>query len=186
MLEFELRFKADRDLSYNLAELGFHKKEEFRMADLVFEPRDWRPGGMIAPGYYVVRIRLVSGSRPRLEVKEFAKTHHWHEAAFNIEGPAHFVRLLSKIMVPRRVIEKKREVWTNGAVSVCFDDVRHLGRFVEVEGPEIDVKELALALGFRLEDSQPTYGSQLFYLEKMGLVPFHTDEMTAALKGFGH
>lgn len=186
MLEFELRFKNERGISLQLAELGFQKKDELSMADLIFEPRDWKPGDMIAPGYYIVRIRLAHGNRPKLEVKEFRRTHEWNETHFSIEGPDHFVRLLSMIMVPRRIIEKKREVWANGSLSVCLDDVRHLGRFVEIEGPELEVKELAIALGFRLDDAQPGYGTQLFYLEKTGLVPFHPDEMKAVLREFGH
>lgn len=183
MLEFELRFKH-KDVSLQLVELGFRKKDELRMADLIFEPRDWKPGDMIVPGYHVVRLRLSSGNRPRLELKEFHSTYKWHETAFNIEGPAHFMRLLSKIMVPARVIEKKREVWASGKVAVCFDNVKHLGQFVEIEGPELEAKDLALRLGFALQDHQPTYGSQMFYLQKTGLVPFHPDEMAAALKEF--
>jgi len=185
VLEFELRFKHDRDISLQLIELGFRKRDELRMADLVFEPRDWMPGDMIVPGYHVVRIRLSSGNRPRLEIKEFVKEYKWHETAFNIEGPGHFVCLLNKLMIPRRIIEKKREVWVNGALIVCFDDVKHLGRFIEFEGPELETKELALRLGFALEDHQANYGSQLFYLQKTGLVPFHPDEMAIALKEFG-
>lgn len=186
MLEFELRFKDERDISLQLTELGFRKRDELRMTDLIFEPKEHVRGSGVKPGYYVVRIRLVSGNRPRLELKEFHSDYKWDETAFTIDGPRHFVQLFSRIMVPSRVIEKRRDVWVNGALIVCFDDVKHLGKFVELEGPDLETKELALKLGFALEDHQPTYGSQLFYMQKMGLVSFHPDEMAAALKEFGH
>jgi len=184
VLEFELRFKLEKDLLPELAELGFRKRDELRMADLIFEPKDWKPGDMIIPGYHVVRVRLVHGKRPRLELKEFVSGYKWNETAFFIDGPASFVELLSKVMAPRRVIEKKRDVWANGAIEVCFDDVKHLGKFVEIEGPEVEAKELALRLGFSLDDHQATYGSQLFYLQKTGLVSFSPHEMQATLKEF--
>jgi adenylate cyclase class IV len=184
MLEFELRFKLEKDILPELVELGFRKRDELRMADLIFEPRSWKPGDMIIPGYHIVRVRLVHGKRPRLEIKEFVHGYKWSETAFFIEGPSHFVRLLSKLMDPRRVIEKKRETWVNGALEVCFDDVKHLGKFVEIEGPELEAKELALRLGFGLDDHQATYGSQLFYLQKTGMICFSPHEMQAILKEF--
>ena len=140
---------------------------------------------MISPGYHVVRVRLAHNCKPLIELKEFMLGHTWHELSIRTDDPAAFVRLFSKVMVPRRVIEKDREVWTNGTLEVSLDDVKHLGRFVEIEGPELYVKELAVELGFRLEDHQANYGSQLFYLEKMGFIPFHPDNMHAVLKEFG-
>jgi adenylate cyclase class IV len=131
-----------------------------------------------------VRIRLAEGKKPRLELKEFSHAHAWHETHFHIDGPAHFVKLLSKIMVPRRILEKRRETWSNGPIEICVDDVRHLGRFIEIEGSELEVKEMAIALGFRLEDHQANYGSQLFYLEKTGFISFHQEDMEAVLKEF--
>jgi len=185
-IEYELRFKLERDLAQALLDKGFRQKELIRMADLIFEPKDWKPGDMIAPGYSVARVRLLPLGKQRLEFKEFLEGFRWNETGFDIRGSVHFVSLLSKLMVPRRVIQKFREVWSNGTVEVCIDDVRHLGRFVEIEGPELYVNELALELGFRLEDHQANYGSQLFYLEKMGFAVFQPGDMDRVLKEFGH
>lgn len=33
------------------------------------------------------------------------------------------------------VIVKHREMWTYESFSICFDDVKGLGQFIEIEGP---------------------------------------------------
>ncbi len=183
--EYEIRFRLERNIQVELEGMGFRRKADLEMADLVFEPRDWRPGDMIAPGYRVVRVRLAHNRVPLIELKEFVRGNTWREMGVRTEDPAAFVRLLGSLMVPRRVIRKRREVWTNGMVEVSIDEVRHLGRFIEIEGPRMYADELALELGFRVEDREANYGSQLFYLEKTGLVPFRPDGMQDVLREFG-
>jgi len=183
--EYELRFRTGKDFMEELAARGFRRKVGMRMADLVFEPKEWKPGDMIAPGYHVIRIRLAQHHRPLIELKEFLHGNTWRELSIRTDDPSAFVRLFSNLMVPRRIIEKQREIWTNGVLEISFDDVKHLGRFIEIEGPQLYVDELALELGFRMDDKEANYGAQLFYLEKTGLIPFHPDEMHAALRDFG-
>lgn len=76
-IEFEARFSLDRDISEKLRELGFENSGKRKMADLIFEPKDWIPGAGLKPGYFVVRIRLVEGKKPAAEIKEFVDDMRW-------------------------------------------------------------------------------------------------------------
>ena len=185
MIEFEARFSLDRDISEKLRELGFENSGKRKMADLVFEPKDWIPGTGLRPGYFVARIRLVEGKKPRAEVKEFVDDMRWQESSFEISEPAALAALLSKIMAARRVISKIRETWKRAGVEIAIDEVENLGKFVEVEGEEKTVMETISSLGFDLKNKKPNYGAQIFYLEKEGKIKFSEEEFSRALENFG-
>ena len=154
------------------------------MNDLIFEPKDWIPGTGVSPDYWIVRIRLVSGQKPKLELKECVGKHSWSELGTEIDDPVHCLKLFSRIMVPRRIISETRETWTRRNIEVVLDNVRHLGKFIEIEGPEAEVRKLASQLGFRAEQAAPGYGTLLFWLERDGKLTFDFKEMEAALDEF--
>ena len=58
MMEYELRFRAGRDMSEDIAKLGFEKKAGFSMSDIVFETKDWVPGTPLCPA-------SLTGNEPR-------------------------------------------------------------------------------------------------------------------------
>ena len=184
MLEFELRFRLEGDIAARLQELGFSKQCCFSMADIIFEPKDWIPGKGLCPGYQVVRIRLTSNSRPRLELKEYVNHTTWKEHGMEIDDPARFSELFSAIMVPRRVISKHREAWACGSVEIVLDNVKHLGKFIEIEGPQDEVRSVAEKLGFDPGKSELAYGTQLFYLEQDGKISFNLKEISEALEKY--
>lgn len=45
---------------------------------------------------------------------------------------------------PAIVVDKRRQLWQFGDCEVCLDEVTHLGRFVEVEGPGDEAIEQVL------------------------------------------
>lgn len=184
MIESEIRFKLDSDPRQRLANLGFRHKSFSRMSDLVFEPKEWIPGTGIRKGYFIVRIRLETERVPRLEIKEFEEDNKWKETSMEISDPGAMLGILSAIMVPRKVISKTREVWAKKDIEVSIDNVEDLGKFIEIEGPENSIKELATSLEFDLKDQQPVYGSLLFRLEKEGKIKFSFDQMQKVLELF--
>ncbi len=186
MIEFEARFSLDADISGKLLELGFENSGKRKMADIIFEPKDWIPGAGLKQGYFVVRIRLVEGKKPAAEIKEFVDDMRWRESSFEISEPAALAVLLSKAMVGRRVISKIRETWKKSGVEIAVDEVEKLGKFVEVEGEENSVKETISELGFDLKNKKPNYGSMLFYLEKEGKIKFSEEEFSKTLESFGY
>ncbi len=185
MIEFEARFSLERDISEELSALGFLQAEKKKMSDIIFEPRDWIPGTGLRKGYFVVRIRLVEGAKPKIEIKEFVDDMRWEETSFETEEPAKLAGIFSKIMVPRRVISKEREVWKKDGIEIAVDEVEKLGKFIEFEGVEKIVLQTISSLGFDLKNKKQNYGGQLFYLEKEGKVKFSAEEFSQILRNFG-
>jgi len=184
MKEFEMRFKLGRDISGELSNLGFEKKSEFDSCDIIFEPREWNPWDDLKPGYFAVRIRLIDGRKPRLELKEYLKENVWDEMSLEISSPEEMVRILSKIMNMRRCVLKHRIMWHKNSVEVCVDKVKHLGDFVEIEGEEKEVFNTAKLLNLDISQKHPNYGAQLFYLERDGRLKFSADEILKAAERF--
>src|SRR3989338_3268880 len=177
MIEFEARFSLDRDLKEELFKLGFSFITKKKMADIIFEPKDWIPGTGLKKGYFVARIRLVEREKPRAEIKEYLDDMRWDESSFEILEPQKFVNFISKIMTPRRVIGKLRETWRKEGIEIAID---------EVEGEEKIVTQTISALGFDLKNKKPNYGSMLFYLEREGKIKFSMDEISKALRTFAY
>lgn len=186
MKEFELRFRMSRNISGELPRLGFEKKAEFDSCDIIFEPREWNPWDDLKPGYFAVRVRLVEGRKPKLELKEYLKENIWDEMSLEISSPEEMIRILSKIMNMRRCVLKHRKIWkrAEGSTEICEDAVEHLGNFTEIEGEEKEVYETAKVLGFDISQKQPNYGAQLFYLERDGKLKFSADEIIKAAEKF--
>ncbi|MFZ3077781.1 MAG: CYTH domain-containing protein [Candidatus Aenigmatarchaeota archaeon] len=184
MKEFEMRFKLVRDISGELARLGFEKKSEFESCDIIFEPREWNPWDDLKPGYFAVRIRLIGGRKPKLELKEYLEDNIWDEISLEISSPKEIVKLLLKIMNMRRCVLKHRIMWHKNSTEVCVDKVEHLGNFVEIEGEREDVYKTAELLNLDVSQKQPNYGAQLFYLERDGKLKFSADEIIKAAEKF--
>ncbi len=188
MREFELRFKVDDEkiLKERLQKLGFRNNGKYNMSDLAFESKDWVTGDKMRSGYLVVRIRLIPGKKPLLELKEMIDEDTWNETSVLAEDPRGLVEIMSKTMRPARIISKTREEFLGDDVIVVLDDVKHLGKFVEVEGDEEKVFDACSRLGFEISQKQDGYGMMLFRLEKEGKIKFNAHEMLDELKRFGY
>lgn len=184
MIEFEIRFNLERDLTEDLKKLGFKKADSFKMTDLIFEPKSWVPGTGLRQGYFIKRLRLSDGQKPKLQVKEFMRANEWREETQMVSNLQEEFQSLCKEMVPSKIISKQREMWNGFGIDVCIDDVEHLGRFVEFEGPQWKVETLAKGLGFDIENPEKDYGHQLFLLEKEGKIKFDLSQMRAAIETF--
>lgn len=180
--EFELRFKKPEGIENKLAELGFQKKESYKMDDLIFEPVTWESGSGLKPGYFAIRIRLVENKEPLIELKKMIRENLWDEISIMISDPKEALKLFSEITVPRRVISKQREIWIKDNIIISLDDVKHLGKYIEIEGTEKEVMNVIDKLS--LKEPQPVYGNTLFYLEKEGKVKFDFSEMEEAVANF--
>src|SRR3989338_1600399 len=184
MIEFEIRFKLERDLSEDLKKLGFKKADSLKMTDLVFEPKDWTRGTGLRPGYFVKRLRLSDGQKPKLQIKEFLRANEWREETQMVSNLQEEFQNLCKEMVPSKTIAKQREIWNGFGIDVCIDEVENLGKFVEFEGPQWKVETLAKGLGFDPENPEKDYGQQLSLMERDGKLKFNVDQMRAAVETF--
>ncbi len=184
MKEFELRFRLSRDISGELSSLVFEKKAEFNSCDIIFEPRTWNRDDDLKPGYFAVRIRLIEGIKPKLEMKKYMEGDLWDETSLEISSPMEMVKILSSIMNMRRCVLKHRTMWHKGNTEVCIDKVEHLGNFIEIEGDEKEVYDIAKLLNLDISRKQPNYGAQLFYLERDGNLKFSADEIIKTAERF--
>jgi len=184
MIEFEIRFKLERDLSEDLKKLGFKKADSLKMTDLVFEPKDWTRGTGLRQGYFIKRLRLSDGQTPKLQIKEFLRANEWREETQLVSNLQEEFQSLCEEMAPSKIISKQRESWNGFGIDVCIDEVENLGKFVEFEGPQWKVETLAKGLGFDPENPEKDYGHQLSLMERDGKIKFNLDQMRAAVETF--
>ena len=184
MIEFEIRFKLERDLSEDLKKLGFKKADSLKMTDLIFEPKDWVRGTGLRPGYFVKRLRLTEGQKPKLQIKEFLRANEWREETQMVSNLQEEFQNLCKEMAPSKIISKQRETWNGFGIDVCIDEVENLGKFVEFEGPQWKVETLAKEFGFDIEKCEKDYGHQLSLMERDGKIEFSLDQMIVAIETF--
>ena len=108
MREFELRFRVKNAGSFRkkLLENGFKKGPSYKMIDLVFENQDPLTGYKKI-GFYIVRVRLVQGRKPFMEMKKYIGKDTWEETLFNIEPSYDVLVLLSHALWTSKLLSKQ-------------------------------------------------------------------------------
>jgi len=154
-MEVEVKVQAklsDEELVSRLIGAGFVKKCSERQLDIYLNHpcRDFKDTDE------ALRIRLTEGEvslcykGPRMPGK--AKMRVEIEVKIgDLEKMYRILRALGFYEVAR--VEKQREVYERGGVSIALDEVKGLGRFIEIEGgSEEAVLRVAEELGLRRED----------------------------------
>lgn len=76
------------------------------------------------------RAELIYYERPDLEIEKLSTFDK-----YDVPDPSKLQNILKKISTEIGVVEKRREVFFIGNIRIHFDDVKDLGKFVEIEIP---------------------------------------------------
>lgn len=97
------------------------------------------------------------------------------EVELEVASAADAVLLLEKLGYSRTLsFEKRRESWELGGCKIELDEVPHLGKFVEVEGPDeqtVMTVRARLGLSDQATISESYIGLLMNYLEQQGQNP---------------
>jgi len=152
-MEVEVKFKADKDIEdriRSMAEFVCEKEE----IDLYFNSpvRDFRKSDE------ALRIRKdsegvkITYKGPKID----PETKTREEIEIEVDDYEKAVELLRRLgFVPVREVAKRRRIYKLENVTICFDEVKELGTFVEIEIKSEDLEsakrkifEIARQLGF--------------------------------------
>lgn len=137
MFEVEARARAEElDSARNrLEELGAEHIEDKKQLDKVFGHEKFRDSNnKIVEGGLSARIRKVGDRPPRLDFKEIIRDCGGIEISTELENAEEGEKLLDKLgFVKDFTIDKERELYRYRGFEICLDDVKKLGKFIEVE-----------------------------------------------------
>lgn len=111
---------------------------------------------------FVARIRAAEEFSLQFKIKE--KNYLWKEISIPIkkEEIAAVIFILNDYFIPMGIVEKRRRTYQlESGISVCLDQVRHLGEYIEIEGINKEVKSILERWELKGEDSSAPYGKML-------------------------
>ena len=188
MREYELRFRltknTENSVRKKMRKLGFRLEKKYAMSDIIFEDRNWRPGDKAGRGYYVIRIRFRKGHEPVVELKEKLSADTWEETTFKTDDIRALIKMFNKGFTFSKIISKVREEHKMGNALITIDDVKHLGKFIEIEAPRKEALPISKELGFALGEKQKDYGYLIFQLMKDRKLLFTSASISQELSNF--
>ena len=140
-MEIEIKARVENlaDMKKKLVELGAEFSGSEQQDDSYFKPkgREMEDQG---PGSFIVRIR--DGGKSFLTLKEMSdETGVWPEWETAISNPKEMKIIMEKLSYSRIFdISKNREKGDLDGMELCLDDVKQLGKYLEV-AIEADKKE---------------------------------------------
>lgn len=94
------------------------------------------------------KIRLTAKLPPETQNLDFKVSREWEVTVSDRAGMESILRAVG--FSPVKTYEKERETWLAGKVHVTLDRMP-FGRFAELEGGGLEIRELAAMLGFSWE-----------------------------------
>ncbi len=154
-LEVEIRFKVGgvKELRAALRRLGCRCLERWRGKDILFDKEN-----KLIPRGKLLRLRLgmERSGRGKLTFKGPYRDHVFkvrEEFETVVENPAMAVKILAGLgYEPVIEYEKRTELWKYGGAEVYIEELPAIGCFVEIEGPEKNIKEVAKILGYDIKE----------------------------------
>jgi adenylate cyclase class 2 len=156
--KYRLSKKQRTDVLQRLPKLGAKRKGE------EFEENTLYAGAGLDVGRSVLRLRRI-GKRGILTFKERFPTRsdikHQREDETRVGDPDAMELILDALgFTPAMVYEKRRETWTLGKAEIVIDELP-FGLFMEIEGPEQDIRDIESKLAIKRLRSEPDTYPQL-------------------------
>jgi len=159
-IEVKVRLKNLESVKNRLIERGAVFKEPVVQEDMYFKPGNFDPKKVQGPGDFIVRIRKEE-RKHRLTLKALTDIlGAWREHETKIENPKEMENILKAANFTNVfTLNKTRVLGKLGEFEICMDDVKELGKFMEVgliseekEKPRNRIVEFLKELGFEEKD----------------------------------
>ena len=156
--KYRLSKKQREDVLRGLPKIGAKRQRED------FEVNTLYAGGTLELGRSVLRLRRV-GKRAILTYKERFPTRsdikQQREDETRVGNPDAMELILEALgFTPALVYEKRRETWTLGTAEIVIDELP-FGLFMEIEGPEQDIRDIENKLAIKRLRTEPATYPQL-------------------------
>ena len=153
--KYRLTKKQREEVLLRLPKIGARRKGE------EFEVNTLYGGAGLDVGRAVLRLRRI-GKRGILTYKQrfpaLSDIKHQREDETRVYDPDAMELILEALgFTPALVYEKRRETWTLGKAEIVIDELP-FGLFMEIEGPEKDIRDIESKLAIkRLRTELSTY-----------------------------
>ena len=144
MIEVEVRAKIENfeKIKKVLMEMGAKLVEEKIQIDKIYgREKDLDENHKIIEGHFSARIRKVN-DKIRLDFKEIIRVSGGSELNIDLQNIREGEKFLQAMDFDEAfTLEKKREVFVIDDFKICLDDVKKLGKFIEIERETKDESE---------------------------------------------
>ena len=132
-IEVKVRLKDLESVKKKLVEKGAVFGKALVQEDIYFKPRGLDPNRVQGPGEFIIRIRR-AGGKSMLTLKELTEIlGAWKEHETSISDPTEMENILKSAgFINVFTLNKTRLLGKLGDFEICIDDVKELGRFMEV------------------------------------------------------
>ena len=139
-IEIETKIKVDSldEVSAALDKCGAEFVGEFVERDIFFDDC----GDRLLSDGCGLRLRRRTGESTESNIltykgkKQGGKYKARKEIEVEVQSIEDMILLLTELGYERKLeFEKRRQIWAIGGCEVCLDEIKPLGKFVEVEGP---------------------------------------------------
>lgn len=140
-IEVELRARVDDNekIEEKLEKIGAKKICENTLRDLVFGIAGLESIQKVG---WVCRIRE-HGNKKIMDYKKLRKDGNWEEIKLKIDDINKAIKFLRRLgLTANLIIERTRHEYSYQDFSICIDDVKYLGKFIEVELEAKDKNEV--------------------------------------------
>jgi adenylate cyclase class 2 len=176
-LEIEVKFRVEdpEKIVEKLHGLGAKKVDSGFESNIVFDKDGELPDSKLLDSRKLLRIRSYDGNADITFKKEVSreKFNVREENIVIIDSFDKGKKLLEALgFKPWWRYEKKRQTWEYDGTGILVDEVP-IGNFVEIEGPEDKIEEIAKKLGLDMKDSIKKSYLEVFsdYCKEQG-IPF--------------
>ncbi len=169
MIEYEQRFRIlDEDRVRNALNQHATFVGSVHQLDVIFEISERE----------VIRVRIENNASVILEHKKMIEQHKWEETKVLVhpEYVKNLIKIFYTLIPDIKILEKRREMWRVNDSLVCLDDVKHLGKFLEIEGQNIEKVKHLFSDAIDGTPQEP-YGRMLRKLMDEGKVSFRIEDV---------
>ena len=158
--KYRLTKKQREEVLLRLPKLGAKRKGR------EFEENTLFSGDTLEYGRAVLRLRRIDKrSSAILTYKERFPTRsdikHQREDETSVDNPDAMELILEALgFTPGLIYEKRRETWTLGKTEIVIDELP-FGLFMEIEGPEHDIRDIESKLAIKRLRTEPATYPQL-------------------------
>ena len=156
--KYRLTARQREEVLLRLPKLGARRKGE------EFEVNTLYAGAGLDVGRTVLRLRRI-GKRAILTYKERFPTRsdikQQREDETRVDNPDAMELILEALgFTPGLIYEKRRETWTLGRAEIVIDELP-FGLFMEIEGPEENIRDIESKLAIKRLRAEPATYPQL-------------------------
>ena len=168
-VEYEERYELSDEKYEEILDLLSKEdftKEEKSQKDVVFIKDE-----------HIIRVRIEKDGCS-IDYKKYLDEKRWEEISVPIskEHVKKAIGIFERILPLNKIVVKKRVRFSKGDVEIALDNLKGVGKFIEIEGPKEEVEYFVKKFGLNNKPIAKPYGLYLDELKNKGKIDYDLEK----------